>query len=379
MENSKKIFIITGEHSGDKHAGAVVRELKNIIPDIVVEGVGGDNLASQGVKLFSDHKKMAAMGMTPKIVIEHFTLGKRIVDYLKNNFKPDIVLLVDYGAFNLQISKHLKKAGFKTIYFIPPQIWASRKWRLKTVKKNIDKVLTIFPFEGEMYKEAGIDYEYVGHPIINELPPPADKEDFYKRHGLDPSKRLISIFPGSRMFEIKHLLKIFLKCINIIEKACEKDSSGVQFVFSHAPNLKDDAFSIPYKTVKGENHALLSVSDALILASGTVALEAALYKTPFVIAYRGPVLFYLIYLLVRNIKKACLVNIITGKDVVPEYLMFDANADKISEGVLKLLQDENVCKKELEGFEETKKLLSDRHCAVEAAKVIAKELGKSGG
>lgn len=366
----KKIFIITGEHSGDKHAGAVVRELKKLHADVVVEGIGGENLKNEGVKLFSDHKKMGGMGITPKLVLDHLTLGLRLVNYIKNKFKPDLVLLVDYGVFNLQISKHLKKAGIRTFYFIPPQIWASRKHRIKNVKKNIDKVLTIFPFEGEMYAQEGIDYEYVGHPIINELPPPADKKEFFMRHGLDPDKRLVSIFPGSRMFEIKHLLKIFLKCINIIEKV----TPDVQFVFSHAPNLKDDAFKIPYKTVKGENHALLSVSDALILASGTVALEAALYKTPFVIAYRGPFVFYLIYLTVRSIKKACLVNIITGKDVVDEFLMFDATPEKISKGLLKILNEKNAREMQIAGFEETKKLLSDKHCTLEVAKVIAKEL-----
>ena len=144
---AKKIFIITGESSGDKHASGVVRELKRLNPDAIIEGIGGQNLKEQGVKLFSDHSKMGGIGLTPKLIIDHFTLGKRIVDYLKNSFKPDLVLLVDYGTFNLAISKFLKKEGFRVFYFIPPQIWASRKWRIHTIKKNIDKVFTIFPFE----------------------------------------------------------------------------------------------------------------------------------------------------------------------------------------------------------------------------------------
>jgi len=369
----KKVFIITGESSGDKHASGVARELFSLNPDIQIEAVGGENLRKAGVKLFSDQKKMGAMGLTPKVIIDHIFLGAKIVNYLKNVFKPDLVLLVDYGAFNLAISKRLKKAGIKTFYFIPPQIWASRKWRLNTVKKNIDKVLTIFPFEGDMYNKAGVENTYVGHPLVKELPGKANRAEFFKRHNLDLNKKLVSIFPGSRMFEIKHLMKIFLNAAKLIEKM----HGDVQFVVSHAENLDEDAFngfSCPYKTIKGENHALLSVSDALILASGTVALEAALYKTPMIIAYKGPLFFYLVYLLVRSIKKACLVNIITEKDIVPEFLMFNATPEKIAGEINNILGNEKVKMLQRSGFDEVEKLLSDKHCVEEAAKIINKEL-----
>lgn len=367
---AKKIFIITGEYSGDKHASGVVRELKKLNPDVIIEGVGADNLKGQGVKLFCDHTKMSGIGISPKLIIDHFTLGKRIVNYLKNDFKPDLVLLVDYGAFNLAISKFLKKEGFKVFYFIPPQVWASRKWRIHTIRKNIDKVFTIFPFEKQMYDKEGINCEFVGHPLNFELPAPADKKEFYKKHNLDENKRLVSIFPGSRMFEIKYLLDIFKGAIKIIEKACP----DVQFVFSQAPNLKDGSFKTDYKIIKGENHALLSASDALILASGTVALEAALYKTPMIIAYRGPLIFYLIYLMVRSIKNACLVNIITGKDIVKEFLMYDAKSDKIAQEIIKLLSDKQYASKQLEGLKEVGELMGDKHCVEQSAKIIDKEL-----
>ena len=304
----KKIFIITGEYSADKHASEVVKVLKDIMPDAVIEGVGESNLAQAGVKLFSDHKNMGKMGLGFLTVINHIILGKKIINYLKNDFKPDLVLLVDYGVFNLQISKRLHKLGIKTFYFIPPQIWASRKYRLKTIKKNIDRVLTIFPFEKKFYDEAGINSTYVGHPIISELPKCNNKEEFFKKHNLDPNKKLIGVFPGSRIFEIKFLFKIFLSAVKLIEKT----RSDTQFVFSKAKSLNENAFKVPYLTLRDENHELLAYSDALILASGTVALEAAIYETPMLIAYRGPILFYLIYLLVRNIKKTCLVNIIKG-------------------------------------------------------------------
>lgn len=367
----KKLFIVTGEHSGDMHAANVARELFQINPDVQIEGIGGEHLQNAGVKIFSPVDKMSAVGLSLKIILDHLKLGKKIVDYLENEYKPDLVLLVDYGAFNLALSKELKKRGIKTFYFIPPQVWASRKWRLRTIKKNIDKVLTIFPFEEDFYSQYKIDNVYVGHPLIGNLPDPVDKKEFFEKHNLDPNKKLIAVFPGSRMFEIKYLLNVFLGAVKILEKKLP----NVQFVFSHATNLKENAFSVPYKTITGENQQLLSAADCAILASGTVALESAIYETPMVIAYRGPILFYLIYLLVRQIKKACLVNIISKKDIVPEYLMFDCEANKIAKGVENIMENPQIQINQLQDFKET---LSNKKCTFEVAKIINKEFEENG-
>ena len=369
---TKKVFIITGEYSADKHSSEVVKELKKIYPDVIVEAVGESNLQAQGVKLFKSHEKMGQMGITIKSLFNHYFLAKDITNYLKNEFKPDLVVLVDYGAFNLYISKKLKKEGFKIFYFIPPQIWASRKYRLKTIKKNIDKVLTIFPFEKELYDKEGIDTEFVGHPIITEIPKCKSREEFFKKHGLDLNKKLIGIFPGSRIFEIKFLLKVFLKAAELLEKM----RSDIQIVFSHANSLSDNAFNIKYKTVKGENYELLCHSDALILASGTVALEAAMYSTPMIIAYRAPLFFYIIYLIVRNIKKACLVNIITKQDYVEEFIMFKATPKNITNSINEILDNENKRKYIIEGCKKTKQMLGNNKCTETVAKIIKNELIK---
>lgn len=369
----KKLFIITGEYSGDKHASGVVRELLKLNPDLQIEGIGGENLKNAGVKLFSDHSKMGKVGLTPKIILDHFSLGKRVLDYLKNSYKPDLILMVDYGTFNLTLSKPLKDAGFRCFYFIPPQVWASRKWRLKAIKRNIEHVFTIFPFENQMYEKAGINATYVGHPLAQELAPKADRADFFARHGLDAKKRLLAVFPGSRAFEIKYLLDDFISAAKIVQQACP----DVQVAFSQAPNLPDSIFKgklKDFKVIKGENQALLSVSDALILASGTVALEAALYETPMLIAYRGPIFFYLVYLLLRAVKKACLVNIITGKDIVEEFLMFDSTSEKIAKGALKILNDKAAAEAQIEGLHEVRQILGDKHCVVEVAKKLNEEL-----
>lgn len=371
----KKIFIITGEYSGDIHASHVVKALKNLMPDLTIEGIGGENLRNAGVKLFSDHKKMGAVGLSLKIITDHFILGKKVVDYLTKEYKPDLVLLVDYGAFNLNISKFLKRAGIKVFYYIPPQVWASRKWRINTIKKNIDEVLCIFPFEKTMYENYGIKTHYCGHPLVSQLPEKAQRDDFFEKHNLDKNKKLVSIFPGSREFELKYLMNIFLKSAQNLQKK----HPDIQFCISHAPNLSDSVYNkylkkSPFKVIKGENQALLSVSDALMLASGTVALEACLYQTPMIIAYRGPWLFYFIYLLVRCIKRVSLPNIIADKSIIPEIIQGDVNVEKISYEIERILFDNEYRSNNIKQLGEVKNLLSDKVASKEAANVIFNSL-----
>lgn len=371
----KKLFIITGEYSGDRHASDVVKELKKINSEIEIEAVGGANLASQGVKLFCDHSKMSAMGFNWKIILNHITLGKRVADYLKNEYKPDMVLLVDYGGFNLNLSKVLSKYGFKIYYYIPPQIWASRKWRLNTVKKCINKVLTIFPFEKEMYEKIGVDVEFVGHPLLAQIPEKTDKNTFFEENNLDKNRKLISIFPGSRVFEIKNLLQLFLNSARLIKK----ELPNVQFAMAQAPSIKDELIlpvleeykDLDIKLMKNRNYELLSVSDALILASGTVALEAALYETPMIISYKGPVFLYMIYMLVRCIKRVCLPNIIMNEDIVPELIQKNATPEKISSNILYILNNETYRNSMKNSLNNVKQKLITSGAAQKTAKIIS--------
>ncbi len=370
----KKLFIITGEYSADKHASNIVKELKHLNPDIQIEAVGGENLESEGVKLFCNHAKMSAMGFNFKIIKNHIELGKKLAAYLKNEYKPDLVLMIDYGGFNLNLSKILKKYGIKIFYYIPPQIWASRKWRIKTVKKNINKVLTIFPFEKEMYEKENIDAEFVGHPLLAEIPEKTDKNIFFEEYGFGKNKKLISIFPGSRVFEINNLLKLFLDAARIIKLK----NSNVQFALCQAPSIKDDLINktlekykdLNITVLKNKNYELLSVSDALILASGTVALEAALYSTPMVISYRGPLFLYIIYRLVRCIKRVSLPNIILNQDIIPERIQFQAKSDIIASDILKIINNEQYREEMISSLNNVKEKLTTTGAAKNAAKII---------
>lgn len=371
----KKLFIITGEYSGDIHAANVVRELKALDCDLQIEGIGGINLEKEGVKLFATQEKMSAMGISPKIIVDHFKLGKSVVDYLKNEYKPDLVLLIDYGAFNLSVAGFLHVAGIKIFYYIPPQVWASRKYRINLIKKFVDKVLCIFPFEKQLYAQYGIDTHYCGHPLVAQLPPAAGKREFFRNHGLDIEKKLVSVFPGSRKFELENLMGVFKETV----KRLQHRHPDLQFCISQAPNLSDEIYNkylgdCDIKVIKGENQALLSVSDALILASGTVALEACLYKTPMIIAYRGPWILYLGYLLLRCIKRVSLPNIIADKLIVPEIIQKDVTPLNITYEIEELLYNQDRREKNIKELGEVKELLSNKNSALEVAKVIDTEL-----
>lgn len=367
----KKIFIITGEHSGDIHASKVAQIIKEQNPEIEIQGIGGDNLKNAGVTLFCDHTKMSGFGLNFKMIVEHLSLENDVCEYILDEYKPDLVLLIDYGTFNLRVAKRLKGSGIKVFHYIPPQIWASRKGRIKKIKKYVDKVLCIFPFEAEIYKKEGIDVHYCGHPLIKQLPEKANKEEIFSKYNLDINRPLVSIFPGSRPLELKFLANTFIKSA----KQLQKKHPEIQFCISHAQNLKDEIFNKyindnDFKIIKGDNHALLSVSDSLILASGTVALEASLYQTPMIIGYKGPWVLYFIYLLIRYLNKISLPNIITGKDIIPELLQGKFTVDNICYETEKLLYNQPIREKMIEQLGEVKEKLSDKFSAKEVANCI---------
>lgn len=372
----KKLFIITGEYSGDIHAGYVVDEIKKTAPDTEIEAIGGKSLKDRGIKLFSDHSKMGSVGLTPKMIIDHLNLGKNLVKYLKTEFKPDAVLLIDYGGFNLKIAQALKGSGIKVFYYICPQLWATRKGRINTIKKYVDKVFLTLPFEKEIYDEAQIPNEFVGHPLITQLPKAYDRQKFIEENGLDPNKKIVGIFPGSRTFELKNLFGTFIQSAELLAQK----SPDVQFCIAQAPNIPDETFkkfltesSINVKILKNKNHQLLSFADSLILASGTVALEAALYGTPMLISYRAPWILYLGYLCLRYIKYASLPNIILDKEIIKEFLQLKSRPDLIANESYDLIFNENRKKMIAADLEELKLRLSDKCASCEVARALLEE------
>ena len=342
----KRLFILTGDYSGDMHAANVVKALREQQPDLEIAAVGGQHLEAQGVQLLSDQSQMGRVGSGSILGAPyHYFLGKRILKFL-DEFRPDAVLLIDYGVFNLYMAQHLKKRGIPVYYFIPPQVWATRKGRIKKIKAFVDHVFCIFPFEEKLYQEHGIPVTYVGHPLVGQLPPPASREAFCKAHGLKQNVPIVGLFPGSRKMEVDYLLKPMIQSVPIIQR----EAPHAEFVVAQAGSL-DPAFfqerldaalqSVPHynrpkvTVVQNQNHALLSVSDVTVLASGTVTLEAALYRTPMILIYKLQPLIYQIAIRIMYLPCMGLPNILTDMKhpIVPELWQDAANPKGIAEAV----------------------------------------------
>ncbi len=378
----KKIFIVTGEHSGDTHAAHVVNELKQLMPDAIIEAVGGKKLEQTGIKIFHSNSNMGVFGFAPiQALISHINLAKNIIKYLKDQYKPDLVLLIDYGGFNLRLARELKKYGINVFYYISPQVWASRKGRLEVIKNNISKMLLILPFEENIHKKAGVNAQYVGHPLVSQLNMDVLREKFIQENNIDPNKKIIGIFPGSRKMEINNLVPIFLKAAQLIFN----NSKKVQFCLGVASNIDEnllnkqldkfkDKIDFDLKIIKNQSQQLLANSDVAILASGTITLEATLYNTPMIVSYKGPAIVYLIYRLIRYLKFVSLPNIIAGKKIIEEFIQYNAKPEFIAKEALELIHDEAKRNKMKSDLSDIKEKLGDKVASKQVASIISESL-----
>ena len=380
-----RFFISCGDASADQHAAALVRALRQQAPDVEIEAVGGPALAAEGVPLLADLTARHAMGFKGVVqsVPYHLKLGEQIEAHLKT-FRPHGVIFMDYGGFNLRLAKKLK---YRHYYYIAPQVWASRPGRLKVMQKHIDKVFGIFPFEQVVYQDTGIEYQFVGHPLVHQLPPPVSKADFCQKASLDPTQPLIALFPGSRAMELDYLLKPLLAAMPLLSKAAEAEGfPGLQVVIAQAPNLKDEPFrerlsgnaallgDIPVKIVQNQNHAVLSAADVAIGSSGTTTLEAALYQTPMVIAYKLSWLSHQIMQRYITVPFLGLPNLLAGKQVLPELIQNDLTPEALVQSTLPYLNSQSKAfNLAQEAFKQIRQQLGTLNAAEEVATTLLAE------
>ena len=389
-----RLFIITGDYSGDVHAANVVRALRAQQPDIELAAVGGKQQDALGVHLVSDQSRMGRLGFGSVLGAPyHYTLGEKIMRYVKD-FKPQAVLLIDYGVFNLYMAAKLQRLGIKVFYFIPPQVWATRKGRIHKIKKHVDHVFCIFPFEETLYQSYGIPVTYVGHPLVGKLPPPANKAAFRQELGFAADEPIVGILPGSRKLEIDYLLGPFLQSLPAIQKRHPKarfvlakagsvDSAYLQKQFEKAASQLQPGETLPPVTIlENRNYDVLSASDCLIAASGTVTLEAALYNTPMVISYKLHPVIYQIAIRITEMPCVGLPNILTDpfaepdKLLVPEFLQDRCKPALIANKVSDLLNlDDPGRQRQLEGFAQIRNALSQGSGPENVAQGILSLLG----
>ena len=343
-----RILISAGEASGDIHAAAVTAAIKKIDSSAEVFGMGGDALRNAGGEVLFDIKDHGVMGFV-EVLKKLPDLFKLRDDFEKvmDERKPDCLITVDYPGFNMKLAKLAHDKGIPVVSYIAPSAWAWHKSRAKKVAKIVDKVACIFPFEYDVYKEAGAYVEFVGHPLVDIVKPSMTKEEAMAFAGKEEGKKLILLMPGSRLMEIEKMLPTLLEAAKIIKKQLPE----VSFVMPRAGTIpislleeKIQASRLDVKITEGNNYDLFSVADLALATSGTVTLEAALCGLGSVIVYKtNPVTYFIAKLLV-NIPHIGLPNIVAAKSVVPELIQNDFTPAKVAQEALALLESERNAK-----------------------------------
>ena len=370
-----RYFIIAGEQSGDLHGSNLIKGLLKEDNTAEIFCWGGDLMESAGATLLVHYRKLALMGFVAVIknigaISKNLTLCKQHI----TEYEPDVIIFIDYPGFNLRIAKFARKSGFKTFYYISPKFWAWNEGRVAKIKKYIDRIFIIFPFEVDFYKKHGLDVEYRGNPLVDETEKkisvfPA-KDEICKNLGIE-GKPLIALLAGSRRHEIELILPEMMKAMHHFP--------GYQFVLAGVKNIPDELY---YKIIgvekvklfKEKTYELLYAAQAALVTSGTATLEAALMGTPQVVCYKGDFFSMLIAWMVVKVKYISLVNLIMGFEVIKELVQYDLTKDKIISELKDILPGGAKREKILSDYEVLKDKLGPAGASDRIARVMVEEL-----
>jgi len=337
-------MIVAGEASGDMHGAGLVRAMQQMDSSLTFCGIGGNRLEEAGVKLLAHASEIAVVGLTE--VIAKLSIIRKITKELKramDELHPDLMILIDFPDFNLNIvARAAKKRNIKIFYYISPQVWAWRKSRINQIKKLVDKMAVILPFEVETYAQKGFAVDYVGHPLLDMVKIDYSRDEARNKFDLPEDKTTIALLPGSRMSEVNKLLPEMIQAAAIIRRKIP----DIQFVLPLADMLEEkiitdiiDRYQVPVRIINGQTYDVIICADLAIVASGTATLETGLLGVPMVIIYKMSSLSYFVGRLIVDVKHIGLVNIVAGKTIVPELIQDEANAVRIAREALSILDD----------------------------------------
>lgn len=340
---SRKFLIIAGEESGDIYAATLIKRLKSLRPDLTVEGIGGDRFRKAGGKTLYDIADIASVGLGAAFLTLSYLI--KVFADLKGKIiagEYDAIILIDFPDFNLRIAKVADASGAPVFYYVCPQFWAWRRYRIKAVRKWVDMMIVILPFESDFYKGYGVDARFFGHPILDELPPIEDRKALRQEFGASSNDILLGILPGSRKGEVTKMLPDMLRAVKLVGKRV-----AVIPVIACADSIDDKIIKsvakeedVEVSVVKGRTWEVMNAADFLICKSGTSTLQAAIAKTPMVVVYRGDWFTYLLAKALVHISWVALPNLIAEREIVPELLQGMATPENIAETTLKLLTDD---------------------------------------
>ncbi|KAA3649057.1 MAG: lipid-A-disaccharide synthase [Bacteroidetes bacterium] len=371
-----KYYIIAGEASGDLHGSNLIKELKKKDQDANIRCWGGDLMQTEGATLVKHYRDLAFMGFV-EVLLNLKTILKNIAFCKKDilEFKPDSIILIDYPGFNMRIAEFAKQQGIRVHYYISPQIWAWKQNRGFKLKRTVDKMFVILPFEKEFYKKFDMEVDYVGHPLIdaieNRLKSDSEKAELRRELNLS-DKKIIALLPGSRLQEVSKMLPIMLKQA--------KHFPEYEFVLAAAPSLDDAIFADYLKdyqnfsVVRNRTYDLLQLSYAAMVTSGTATLETALFKVPEVVCYKGSFISYHIAKRIINIKYISLVNLIMDREVVKELIQGEMNEKLLRLELGKLLKDSEKRNEMLDNFNLLNNKLGGGGASAKTAELIIEDL-----
>ena len=363
-----RLLISCGEPSGEFYAAELVAELRKRHPDLEAFGLGGDRLAATNVRLLAHLRDLAVVGLVE--VLSHLRRLKHLFDSVvaeAARTRPDVAVLIDYPDFNLRLARELKKLGIPVVYYVSPQLWAWRRGRIKEVKRDVAKMLVIFPFEEQIYRDASVPVTFVGHPLIDHVKPPADRSAVAARLGLAQDRPVIALLPGSRNKEVGFNLPPMLEAVKLVRERRPE----LQFVLAAAPHLRAGAFqeapAAGVTVLEGVTRDVLSAARVAIVASGTATVETALTLTPMVVVYRLSALTYALGKPLVSVSNYAMVNLIAGRVVVPELIQGDFTPARVTEETLRVLDEGSLRAKMLRNLEEVREKLGKGGATIRAA------------
>lgn len=355
-QKSYTILISTGEASGDLYGARLANQLWRNNRHLRIIGMGGERMEKAGVKILFDNRKLGVMGLV-EVLFRWNVVAKAFQTFSTNlrSGKIDLLVLIDSPDFNLRIAKVAKEMKIPVVYYVGPKVWAWRPKRVDTISQLVDRMLVIFPFEESIYRQAGVRCSFVGHPLLDEIPQDQDPIFLRKLYGSDPQHLTVALLPGSRPQEVQRILPIMLSAAGFVSKKLG-DVSFLIPIASSIDRLSIDReverTSLSIKLVSGDAASVLACSDAAVVTSGTATLEAALVGTPMVVVYRMSWLTYILGRWLVKLKHVGLVNIIAGREVVPELLQGAATGKKIGLELVRLLTEWDFRKSIKKDYEE---------------------------
>jgi lipid-A-disaccharide synthase len=340
-----RIGIVAGEASGDLLGARLIAALKRHLPDARFEGIAGPEMQAQGCHSLFPLERLSVFGLTD--ILGRYPELRRIRGGLIAHFladPPDVYIGVDSPGFNLGVEEALHGAGVRTVHYVSPQVWAWRTWRVRRIRRAVNRILVLFPFEETFYARHGVNATFVGHPLADEIPPDYDKLHYRRELGLPLDRTVVALLPGSRASELRRHAGLFVQTAAWLASR----RTGVHFVapfvnhatramFEHA--LAQEGQGLPVTCLDGRSRDVMAAADAVLLASGTATLEAALLRKPMVVTYRVPWLMYYLVRLFAHVDMYSLPNHLAGRRIVPELMQGDATAGQCGAAIEALLDD----------------------------------------